>query len=211
MIAAIDVFYNDSARTGSGAAVVFEQWDDAEPLAEFTATFRDVEPYVPGQFFERELPCLLDLLEKVREPLDVIIVDGFVCLGDKPGLGMYLWESLERKVPVIGVAKNSFRYASPVEVLRGSSKWPLFVTAVGVDVSSAAESIHKSHGANRIPTLLKRVDRLTKMAGTMAAERLKCSFSSLGTATRTKSATRLRPADAALSPRTASHPTLASN
>lgn len=58
MIAALDVRYDDGL-TGQGAAVVFGQWDDAAPLAEYTATFKGVEPYVPGQFFKRELPCLL--------------------------------------------------------------------------------------------------------------------------------------------------------
>ena len=97
MIAALDVRYDEDALTGQGAAVVFEQWDDAVPLAEYTATFNGIEPYVPGQFFKRELPCLLAVLEKVREPLDQIIVDGFVSLGDRPGLGMHLWEALDRK------------------------------------------------------------------------------------------------------------------
>ena len=113
--------------------MVFGQWDDAVPLAEYTATFKGVEPYVPGQFFKRELPCLLAVLEKVREPIDQIVVDGFVSLGDKPGLGFHLWEALDRKVAVIGVAKNHFRYATPVEVVRGSSKRPLYVTAADID------------------------------------------------------------------------------
>jgi deoxyribonuclease V len=161
MIAALDVRYDDAALTGFGAAIVFEHWEDPQPTAEYTATFSQVEPYVPGQFFKRELPCLLELLKKVREPLGTIIVDGFVSLGDKPGLGMHLWEALGRSVPVIGVAKSHFRYATPVKVLRGSSKRPLLVTAAGIEPSPAAELIREMHGPNRIPTLLKWVDRLT--------------------------------------------------
>ena len=90
--------------------MIFERWDDAAPLAEYAATFNGVEPYVPGQFFKRELPYLLAVLEKVREPLDHIIVDGFVSLGDKPGLGMHLWEALNREVAVVGVGKKSFPF-----------------------------------------------------------------------------------------------------
>jgi deoxyribonuclease V len=160
-IVAFDVRYDDQAATGFGAAVVFERWDDVKPAAEYTAIFNRVEPYVPGQFFKRELPCLLGLRKKVREPLDAIIVDGFVCLGERPGLGMHLWEALGRKIPVIGVAKNRFRFATPVEIIRGSSKRPLFVTAAGIEPAAAAEAIRKMHGDNRIPILLKRVDRLT--------------------------------------------------
>ncbi len=142
--------------------MVFEQWDDAKSRVEYTATYNGIEPYVPGQFFKRERPCLLGLLKKVHEPLDQIIIESFVALGDGPGLGMHLWEALDRQIPIIGVAKNQFRFATPVEVIRGSSKRPLFVTAVGIEPSVAAKAIRKMHGANRIPTMLKRVDRLTR-------------------------------------------------
>ena len=58
MVAALDVRYDEHALTGLGVAVVFERWDAAKPRAEYTATFDGIEPYVPGQFFKRELPCL---------------------------------------------------------------------------------------------------------------------------------------------------------
>jgi deoxyribonuclease V len=169
MIAALDVRYDEDALTGQGAAVVFDRSDDAVPLAEYTAAFKGVEPYVPGQFFKRELPCLLAVLEKVREPLDQIIVDGFVSLGDKPGLGMHVWEAPGKRGAVIGVAKNHFRYATPVEIVRGSSKRPIYVTAVGIDPLVAAEAIRNMHGANRVPSLLKRVDQLTRSVGALAS------------------------------------------
>lgn len=160
MIAALDVRYDDAASTGFAGAVVFEHWEDAVAVADYTDTFNGIEPYVPGKFFKRELPCLLAVLKKAREPVGLIIVDGFVSLGDKPGLGMHLWEALGRKVPVVGVAKASFRHATPL----GSSKRPLFVSAVGIDPLVAAESIRTMHGSNRIPTLLKRVDQLTRIS-----------------------------------------------
>jgi len=122
-------------------AIVFERWDDAVPLAEYVATLNGIEPYVPGQFFKRELPCLLTVLEKVREPLEQIIVDGFVLLGGKPGLGMHLWKSLNGQVAVIGVAKSHFRFVSPIEVIRGSSKRPLYLSAVGIDPLVAARIV----------------------------------------------------------------------
>jgi deoxyribonuclease V len=60
MIAALDVRYDEDALIGHGAAVIFERWKDAVPLAEYTADFKGVEPYVRGQFFKRELPCLFE-------------------------------------------------------------------------------------------------------------------------------------------------------
>jgi deoxyribonuclease V len=164
MIAALDVHYDEStlAATAAAAAVVFRQWEDAEPVAQYAARCTGIEPYVPGQFFKRELPCLLAVLEKVREPLDFIVIDGYVSLGAQPGLGMHLWEALQRAMPVIGVAKTRFVSADPLEVTRGQSDSPLFVTAIGVEAATVAENIARMHGPFRIPTLLKRVDQLAR-------------------------------------------------
>ena len=79
------------------------------------------------------------------------------------GMGGYLYEVFERRIPVIGVAKNRFRANSAaVEVLRGGSKRPLFVTALGIDPEAAAIDVQRMHGRFRLPTLLKRVDRLCR-------------------------------------------------
>ncbi|MGC3967617.1 MAG: endonuclease V [Pirellulales bacterium] len=136
----------------------------AQPTAEYVTTCRDVRPYEPGDFYKRELPCLTAVLQRVNESLDVIVIDGFVSLGDKPGLGHRLWESLGRRTPIVGVAKTRFQGAEAVEIVRGSGKNPLFVTAAGLDVVAAAESIRSMHGPFRIPTLLKRVDQLSRGA-----------------------------------------------
>ena len=126
-----------------------------------------VEPYVPGSFYQRELPCILQVLSRVDVPLEVIVVDGYVWLdaAGAPGLGAHLWLALERRVAVVGVAKTTLR-GSPhaVPVRRGASARPLSVTAAGVDVDEAARAVASMHGAHRIPTLLKRVDRLCRDA-----------------------------------------------
>ncbi len=57
MIACIDVGYReDSARA---ACVTFDDWEDSEPTGDFVLDIDQVEPYVPGQFYRRELPCVL--------------------------------------------------------------------------------------------------------------------------------------------------------
>jgi deoxyribonuclease V len=109
------------------------------------------------------LPHLLKVLAEVREPLEAVVIDGYVWLGEeKAGLGAHLYEALGRSVPVIGVAKTAFHSSLAVPVLRGQSQRPLFVTAVGVDASAAAECVRRMHGPSRIPTLLNRVDRLCR-------------------------------------------------
>jgi deoxyribonuclease V len=164
MIAALDVQYDDPTHTALAAAVVFAHWDAAASTAEYTATCSNVAPYQPGEFFRRELPCLLQILKQIRRPLDIIVIDGYVTLGDKPGLGHHLWEAVSRATPVIGVAKTRFHAAEACEVVRGASRLPLFVTASGIEATVAAEHIRSMHGEFRIPTHLKRVDQLARGA-----------------------------------------------
>jgi deoxyribonuclease V len=162
MIAALDVHYDDPRSLGTGAAVVFAGWEDAEPAAEYTSTIENIQPYVPGEFFRRELPCLLAVIEKIREPLETIVVDGYVRLPDKQGLGQHLFDQLSPRTAIIGVAKTRFHAAQAIELLRGSSLSPLYITAAGIDAEEAASRIKKMHGDHRIPTLLNRVDRLAR-------------------------------------------------
>lgn len=162
MIAALDVHYDEGAMTGKAAAVLFSNWEAVEPYKECTVVCNGVEPYVPGQFFKRELPCLLAVLAEVHEPLDTIIVDGYVSLGGRPGLGFHLWEALDRKVPVMGVAKTQFHSAGAVEVTRGKSCSPLYVTAVGIELAVAVQKVSAMAGEFRIPEMLKRVDQLAR-------------------------------------------------
>jgi deoxyribonuclease V len=162
MIAALDVHYDDRQSIGTAAAVLFPRWEDAGPAAEVTEIVRNIHPYVPGQFFRRELPCLLAVLDKIQEPLEAIVVDGYVRLNEKPALGQHLFDQLSQKLPVIGVAKSHFHGARAEEVIRGRSKLPLYVTAVGFDAAEAAQCVRRMNGPHRIPTLLKRVDQLAR-------------------------------------------------
>jgi deoxyribonuclease V len=163
MIAAVDVCYSETAATAGG--VLFTHWSSKQPARELLEFIEQVEPYEPGSFYKRELPCLLKLLEPVKDRAETIIVDGYVWLGphSRSGLGAHLYEALAKKVPVIGVAKSVFRGATNAEaVLRGRSLRPLYVTAAGMDPVVAARNILGMHGPHRIPSLLKRVDQLCR-------------------------------------------------
>lgn len=158
MIVATDVLYDEAADRALAAAVAFERWDDAAPTRSWTVTLEGLADYEPGRFYVRELPCLLALLAEVEA--EVVVVDGYAELGVGPGLGGHL--QAERGGIVVGVAKNPYRKAPAVHVLRGESKRPLYVTAVGVDAETAASWIAGMHGPYRVPTLLKAVDQLTR-------------------------------------------------
>ena len=163
MILAFDTFYfDDSAKT---VGIQFNHWTDASEIFIYEETLNDVAPYVSGQFYKRELPCILSLLKQIDlTKCKAIVIDGFVVLDDKggKGLGGYLYESLGKKIPIIGVAKNDFSkiFKSKRAVVRGNSKKLLFVTVMGMDLETAAKHVKNMHGNFRIPTLLKKVDAL---------------------------------------------------
>lgn len=165
MIAAVDVCYSETGATAGG--VLFTHWTSERPARELWEFIERFEPYEPGSFFKRELPCLLKLLEPVKDRVETVIVDGYAWLGpeSRPGLGAHLYEALGEQTPVIGVAKSVFRGAANAEaILRGRSRRPLYVTAAGMDSVIAAKNIQGMHGPHRIPTLLKRVDQLCRSA-----------------------------------------------
>jgi deoxyribonuclease V len=67
------------------------------------------------------------------------------------------------RVPVIGVAKTKYIGAEDVqEIRRGKSKQPLYISAVGLSALQAAEHVCSMRGPYRIPTMLKRVDLLSR-------------------------------------------------
>lgn len=165
MIYAFDTYYyEDFAKT---VCIAFENWSSEKESEIFTEKTEIISDYESGAFYKRELPCILSLLSKIElKEDDIIIVDGFVTLNNdgKIGLGGYLFEALDQKIPIVGVAKNDF--SAPDEkrrvVFRGESKTPLFLTAMGIDVDQIKSKLEKMHGSYRIPTLLKKLDQLTR-------------------------------------------------
>lgn len=164
-ILAFDTYYFDGkAKT---VCLEFLNWNESKNYKVHTEIIENVEDYIPGEFYRRELPCILSLLDKIDlKTVQVIIVDGFVYLDDdkKYGLGGHLYEKLKREIPIIGVAKTNFASIENDKkaLVRGDSKKPLYVTAIGIDLEDAFEKVESMAGEFRIPTLLKEMDRLTK-------------------------------------------------
>ena len=125
MILAFDTYYyEDKAKT---VCLSFIDWNAEENYKIDTETISDVEEYVSGEFYKRELPCILSLLSKIDlKEVDLIIIDGFVFLNDenKFGLGAYLYKALNEEIPIIGVAKRDFATIenSRKEIFRGVSR-----------------------------------------------------------------------------------------
>ncbi len=159
MKAALDVHYDSDGSTA--ACVVFEKWTDSIPTDIIRTIGDRPSPYRPGRFFERELPCLMAVIERAGRRFDTIVIDGYVHLKAEvgKGLGVCLFESLSYAPAVIGVAKTPLEVADRfVPICRGKSRRPLFVSAMGCSMDYAAQSILGMHGPYRIPTLLKLAD-----------------------------------------------------
>lgn len=158
---AMDVDYReDGGALAAGA--LFPDWGAAQAERFVIRRLERVAPYRPGRFFERELPCLLAVLEASPCLPETILIDGYVTLGaeKRDGLGAHLFAALNGEIPVIGIAKTRFHEApADTEVLRGTSLKPLYVTSLGLAPEAARATVRAMHGAHRIPTILAAVDR----------------------------------------------------
>lgn len=160
---AVDVQYENDGAFAAG--VVFNEWSADSPERTCVCKIPAVEEYVPGQFYKRELPCILQLLNDHQLTPTYILIDGYVYLDghSTPGLGKHLSDALHGNVKIIGVAKTPFSKIGPeFEILRGGSKKPLYVTSIGEELSAAKAKIVSMHGQYRIPTLLKKVDQASR-------------------------------------------------
>lgn len=163
MILATDVHYH--ADYALAAGVLFATWEACTAVQELAVRVAAVADYEPGHFYKRELPCLLALLHHLEALPQVIIVDGYVHLGSeqRPGLGWHLYQALDGRVPIVGIAKSRFHDTPPgAAVVRGRSQNPLFVTAMGMSEAVAKQNVRLMCGPYRTPTLLKRVDGLSR-------------------------------------------------
>src|SRR5512143_1846536 len=119
MLACVDVDYRLDRVVA--ACVEFTQWTDAASCNELVIVREGVAAeYASGEFYRRELPYVLDVLQPLGTQLELAIVDGYVWLGPgRRGLGAYVHDALA--IPVIGIAKSPFAGAEGIEVVRGTS------------------------------------------------------------------------------------------
>ena len=184
---AIDTYYYlDKAKT---VGVIFENWEDPEPLEIVSSWSESFGQYIPGEFYKRELPCIMDLIQKKVPNIkdyECIILDGLARLpgSASEGLGLHLESELEKVYPdfrdapgnidiggpaIMGVAKTKFKGIDEddgtCKVYRGTAKNPLYTNTTWIKMSSAmaADYLKRMHGPYRIPTLLKILDRETKL------------------------------------------------
>ena len=174
MIVAFDTYYYGGfSYTVAG---VFENWQ-SEKVKYFVCSRRagiDAE-YKPGELYKRELPCIMQCLEKINvDNVSSMVVDGFCwVVNDKgervPGLGKRLQDAVlekyEHHISVIGIAKNPYHTAIPncKEITRGSSVKPLYITCTeDFFTEHYAEEIKLMYGEYRMPEIIKSIDTKTR-------------------------------------------------
>lgn len=162
MLAVCDVHYPPDGGAFA-ACVTALGWEASTASSTHRVFVEHVAPYQPGRFFERELPPLLAVLALVTPAPEVVVLDGYVWLGEgRPGLGAHLHHALQGRAAVVGVAKTHFPGAPAQEVLRGTSQRPLWVTAAGMEMDVAVAAVHRMAGAHRLPALINQVDGLAR-------------------------------------------------
>ena len=158
---AVDVHYLDDASARAAVVAAHDQRFSVISCTD-TAVVSVDAPYQPGAFYRRELPPLRAVIPtSVR--LSLIVVDGYVDLDaeGRPGLGHHV--HAEFGVPVIGVGKTLFPTAThAVQIVRGRSMRPLYVTAAGMPIAEAAQIVGEMTGKFRLPDAVKLADRLAR-------------------------------------------------
>lgn len=161
-VGAVDVHYDDQGRARA-ALVVCADLSFSTVVSEHVADIARAAPYVPGELYRRELPCIQAVLA-AGPRLALLIVDGHATLDPQghPGLGARTANAIG--IPVIGVAKTPYRTAThAAQVIRGPGTRPLYVTAAGgVSTAEAARIVAAMAGPHRIPQALARADRLAR-------------------------------------------------
>lgn len=160
MILTTDVAYAGSTAVAAG--VLHRDWTSSQAERIVVRPVDGVAPYEPGAFYRRELPCLLALLQDIEPALSAIVIDGYVSLGPDgtPGLGWHLHNAIDGSPPIVGIAKSEYAGTpDSCRLLRGKSRRPLFVTAIGMPLDHARTLVARMHGGSRIPTVLQMADR----------------------------------------------------
>lgn len=103
-IAGVDSGFIDGGRTARAAVVVLG-WPALEPLAAAVAERPTPMPYVPGLLSFRELPAVLDALERLAVTPDLVLCDG-QGIAHPRRLGIAAHLGVLTGLPSIGVGKS---------------------------------------------------------------------------------------------------------
>ncbi|MFD8074413.1 endonuclease V [Streptomyces sp. NPDC059718] len=186
-VAGLDVAYGGGHGAEGdtvAAAVVVLDTAALAPVEQVTATARATFPYVPGLFAFRELPVLIDALEKLSVTPDLLLCDG-QGLAHPRRFGLACHLGVVTGLPAAGVAKTPFVGTWDTAALgdaRGSTAplvdagetvgrvlrtqagvKPVYVsTGHGVDLDTACRHVLALAPSYRLPETTRLADRLSR-------------------------------------------------
>jgi deoxyribonuclease V len=180
-VAGLDVAY---APTGTAvtATVVVMRVETFDIVEQVVISEEAMFPYIPGLFAFRELPPLINALERVRTDPDLLLCDGHgVAHPRRFGLASHL--GVLTDLPTIGVAKNILggSYTKPApdrgswtpikesdetigRVLRTrTGVKPVFVSpGHRISLENACQYVLKLARDHRVPEPIRRADHLSR-------------------------------------------------
>ena len=163
-----DICYNEEEHTANAACIKFKNFTDSPTNKNnqfYTKKCFNVADYESGNFYKRELPCIMSLIEDIdMSDVSCLITDSYVEFSEEHlGLGKHLYNALDKKYPVIGIAKNKYKEENiSIECYRGNSSKPLYITAIDVSNQEACNIVQKMDGKYRLPEMVKAVDHLCR-------------------------------------------------
>lgn len=180
-VAGLDVGY-DAPNNVSKAALVLMRIDDLTPILSFTETDLSPFPYIPGLLSFREAPVLLKALARLKDPPDMLFIDGQgIAHPRKLGIASHI--GVLTGLPAIGVAKSvlcGFYKEPPLQkggvtplmhkgerigtALRSRDKVkPLFISpGHRIGHESAVALVQKCLTRYRLPEPVRLADKLSK-------------------------------------------------
>ncbi|MEV4090182.1 endonuclease V, partial [Nonomuraea fuscirosea] len=105
LVAGLDVHYHGDDEVT--AAVVVLDAVTLEPVEQVVAHGKAAFPYVPGLFAFRELPALVEALERLTVTPDLLVCDGHG-LAHPRGFGLACHLGVLTGLPSVGVGKTPF-------------------------------------------------------------------------------------------------------
>jgi deoxyribonuclease V len=103
-VAGVDVGFEDSGKT-TRAAVAVLSFPELEPIDQAVYRCPTCFPYVPGYLSFREMPAVLEALQLLASPPDLILCDG-QGLAHPRRFGLACHLGVLTGIPTIGVAKS---------------------------------------------------------------------------------------------------------
>ncbi|MCD6412901.1 MAG: endonuclease V [Elusimicrobia bacterium] len=181
LIAAGDVSYRKEGF--SKAAVVVYSRKRKKVVEEVVGKSATEFPYIPTFLSFREIPALIEVLEKLKSEPDIFIFDG-QGIAHPIGVGLAAHMGFVLEKPSVGCAKSHLYgiYESPPNI-KGAYTWvkektgevlgvclrtrknvkPLFVSpGWGVDIPLCMDVVMETVTRYKLPDIMRRADFLTK-------------------------------------------------